>query len=277
MSLKSKDFESIKEYSKKIKKNILDMAFNAGSNSAHIGGAFSLADIVACLYSKVMMLDKKKINSDNRDRFILSKGHACLVLYSALIEKGLIKREEMNTFESDNTDLPGHPVINRKKGIEFSNGSLGMGLSVGIGVAISLKKKKLDNLVYVVLGDGECNEGSVWEAAMAAGHLKLDNIVAILDKNNFQQTGSTLEILKNDNLNEKWKGFGWNVLEIDGHNINEIYDSLKFNNEKNKPKLIIANTIKGKSLKFAENKNEWHHSILTKKFYEEALKDINNG
>ena len=276
MRLSESKISSIKDFSKKLKKNIFDMALHAGSNSAHIGGALSLTDIVACLYSSIIKIDKTNPENEDRDRFILSKGHACLVLYSALMEVGIISKNEIKNFESDNSDLPGHPVINRKKGIEFSNGSLGMGLSVGIGVALALKKKGKKNNVYVVMGDGECNEGSVWEAAMAASNFKINNLVAIIDKNNFQQTGSTDEIMKNKNLKEKWSSFGWNVIEIDGHNIEEIYDSLTINEIKDKPKLILANTIKGKGLKFAENKNEWHHSILTQKFYDEAIKDINN-
>jgi len=276
LRLSEPKISSIKDFSKKLKKNILDMALHAGSNSAHIGGALSLTDIVACLYSSIIKIDKTNPENEDRDRFILSKGHACLILYSALMEVGIISKSEIKNFESDNSDLPGHPVINRKKGIEFSNGSLGMGLSVGIGVALALKKKEKKNNVYVTMGDGECNEGSVWEAAMAASNFKINNLVAIIDKNNFQQTGSTDEIMKNKNLKEKWSSFGWNVIEIDGHNIEEIYDSLTINGIKDKPKLILANTIKGKGLKFAENKNEWHHSILTQKFYDEAIKDINN-
>ncbi len=267
---------SIKKFSKKLKKNILDMALHAGSNSAHIGGALSLTDIVACLYSSIMKIDKTNPENEDRDRFILSKGHACLVLYSALMEVGLISKKDIKDFESDNSDLPGHPVINRKKGIEFSNGSLGMGLSVGIGVALALKKKNKRNKVYVAMGDGECNEGSIWEAAMSASNYNINNLITIIDKNNFQQTGTTSEIMQNNNLKEKWLSFGWNVIEIDGHNIEEIYNSLTSIESTNKPKLILANTIKGKGLKFAENKNEWHHSVLTQKFYDEAIKDINN-
>ncbi len=276
MKLNKTEIDKINNFSKNIKKNIIDMALHAGSNSAHIGGALSLVDIVSCLYSSIMKLDTSNPVNEDRDRFILSKGHACLVLYSALMEVGIISKEEIKSFESDDSDLPGHPVINTKKGIEFSNGSLGMGLSVGIGVALALKKKEKTNNVYVVMGDGECNEGSVWEAAMAASNFDIDNLVAIIDKNNFQQTGSTNEIMKNNNLKDKWLSFGWVVDEINGHNIEEIYKSLKSDETRKKPKLILANTVKGKGLNFAENKNEWHHSILTQKFYDEALKDINN-
>ena len=275
MKLEKKKLLLIKDFSKKLKKNILDMALHAGSNSAHIGGALSLVDIIACLYSSVISINKHNPENEDRDRFILSKGHACLILYSALMELGLIHKDEIKNFESDNSDLPGHPVINRKKGIEFSNGSLGMGLSVGIGVAIALQKKNIKKNVYVAMGDGECNEGSVWEAAMSASNFKTNNLTAIVDKNNFQQTGSTNEIMKNDNLKEKWESFGWNVIEIDGHNIDEIYKSLVSKNLKSKPKLILANTIKGKGFKFSENKNEWHHSIMTQKIYDDALRELN--
>ncbi len=266
-------FSQIKKFSKNLKKNILDMALHAGSNSAHIGGALSLVDIVACLYSTIMEIDKSNPENENRDRFILSKGHACLILYSALMELKFINKSEIKDFESDNSDLPGHPVINRKKGIEFSNGSLGMGLSVGIGVALALQKKKLRKNVYVAMGDGECNEGSVWEAAMSASNFNIHNLIGIVDKNNFQQTGSTNEIMKNNNLKQKWESFGWNVVEIDGHNVEEIYNSL-VSKENNKPKLILANTTKGKGFKFSENKNEWHHSIMTQKIYDDALKEL---
>ena len=275
MKLDKKKLISIKDFSKKLKKNILDMALHAGSNSAHIGGALSLADIVACLYSSIMSIDKNNPTDAFRDRFILSKGHACLILYSALMELCLIYKNEIKNFESDNSDLPGHPVINREKGIEFSNGSLGMGLSVGIGVALALQKKNIKSNVYVAMGDGECNEGSVWEAAMSASNFNINNLIAIVDKNNFQQTGSTNEIMKNDNLKQKWESFGWNVVEIDGHNISEIYNSFLSKGLKNKPKLVLANTIKGKGFKFSENKNEWHHSIMTQKIYDEALKELN--
>ena len=275
MKLDKKKLISIKDFSKKLKKNILDMALHAGSNSAHIGGALSLADIVACLYSSIMSIDKNNPTDAFRDRFILSKGHACLILYSALMELELISKKEIKNFESDNSDLPGHPVINRAKGIEFSNGSLGMGLSVGIGVALALQKKNIKSKVYVAMGDGECNEGSVWEAAMSASNFNINNLIAIVDKNNFQQTGSTNEIMKNDNLKQKWESFGWNVVEIDGHNISEIYNSFLSKGLKNKPKLVLANTIKGKGFKFSENKNEWHHSIMTQKIYDEALKELN--
>ena len=190
----------------------------------------------------------------------MSKGHACLAYYAALCEIGYITKSELKTFEKDGSNLLGHPVANSKLGIDFSNGSLGMGLSLGIGLAISSKKKKLNFNVYVILGDGECNEGSVWEAAMSGAHFNLDNLFAIIDRNNFQQTGTSDEIMSLKNLKEKWSSFGWNVLEIDGHNISEIVNALSIKLE-NKPTAVIANTIKGKGFSFSENDNNWHHAV----------------
>ena len=165
-------------------------------------------------------------------------------------------------------------MINKELGIDFSNGSLGMGLSLGIGVSISLKKKNKPNNVFVVLGDGECNEGSVWEAAMAASNFKLDNLYAIIDKNNFQQTGSNQDIMNTDSLKEKWSSFGWDTVSLDGHDINELYEYFNATRDSKKPRAIIANTTKGKGFSFSENNNEWHHAVLTKSLYEKALKEL---
>ena len=188
---------------------------------------------------------------------------------------GFFQREKLETFEKDGSFLLGHPVINKKKGIEFSNGSLGMGLSLGIGVSIAAKRSNKNYKVFVLMGDGECNEGSVWEAAMSAPHFKLDNLTAILDHNNLQQTGSNKEIMSTAELSNKWKSFNWDVKEIDGHDVNQILDAFKY--VSSKPKLILANTIKGKGFSFAENNNDWHHKIMTKKQYDEALIELNGS
>ena len=266
--------ENIKNFAINVRKNILEMAVAAGASSAHFGGALSITEIISTLFAYKMKIDKKNPLWESRDRFILSKGHACLAYYAALCEIGYITKNELKTFEKNDTNLLGHPVINRKLGIEFSNGSLGMGLSLGIGVAISSKKKKKDFNVYVVIGDGECNEGSVWEAAMAAPNFKLNNLYAIIDKNNFQQTGSNKEIMNVESLKEKWSSFGWHTTELDGHNVQELYDFFKNSDEVKKPKAIIASTIKGKGFSFSENNNDWHHSILSKSIYEKALKEL---
>ena len=268
------NINKIKKFSLAMKKNILEMALSAGASSAHFGGALSIVDIVSTLFSYQMKIDKKNALWENRDRFILSKGHACLAYYAALCEIGYISKDELKTFEKDGTNLLGHPVRNMNLGIEFSNGSLGMGLSLGIGVAIASKKKKKNNNVYIILGDGECNEGSVWEAAMSAPNFKLDNLYVIIDKNNYQQTGSNNEIMSVDILKDKWNSFGWHTTEIDGHNIEEIFNTFKNFNDKEKPKAIIANTIKGNGFSFSENNNQWHHSVLTKSLFEKAMKEL---
>ena len=266
--------KNIKNFAFQVRKNILEMAVVAGASSAHFGGALSITEIVATLFAYQMKIDKKNPKWEERDRFILSKGHACLAYYAALCEVGYISKEELKTFEKNDTNLLGHPVINRNLGIDFSNGSLGMGLSLGIGVAISSKKKKKNFCVYVIVGDGECNEGSIWEGAMAAPNFKLDNLYVIIDKNNFQQTGSNKEIMNVGNLKDKWSSFGWYTVELDGHNIQELYNFFKESKKIDKPKAIIANTIKGKGFSFSENNNDWHHSILSKSFYEKAIKEL---
>ena len=274
MSKHTEDIKKIKKFSLEVKKNILEMALAAGASSAHFGGALSIVEIVSTLFAYQMKIDKKDSNWDKRDRFILSKGHACLAYYAALSEIGYISKDELKTFEKDDTNLLGHPVKNKNLGIDFSNGSLGMGLSLGIGVAISAKKKKLDFNVYVIVGDGECNEGSIWEAAMAAPNFKLNNLYVIVDKNNFQQTGSNKEIMNVENLKEKWSSFGWHTTELDGHNIENLFEFFKNSKKIDKPKAVIANTVKGKGFSFSENNNEWHHTILTKTLYEKAIKEL---
>ena len=273
-SNETREIKNIKNFALQVRKNILEMAVSAGSNSAHFGGALSITEIISTLFAYQMKIDKKNPLWEERDRFILSKGHACLAYYAALCEVGYISKEELKTFEKNDTNLLGHPVINRNLGIDFSNGSLGMGLSLGIGVAISSKKKGKNFSVYVIVGDGECNEGSIWEAAMAAPNFKLDNLYVIIDKNNFQQTGSNKEIMNVEKLKDKWTSFGWHTTELDGHNIEDLYNFFNESKDIKKPKAIIANTIKGKGFSFSENNNEWHHSILSKSFHEKALKEL---
>ena len=273
MEDKNKNIQKIKKFSVELRKNILEMAYSAGAGSSHFGGALSIVEIVSTLFSYKMRINKDP-NWDDRDRFILSKGHACLAYYAALCEVGYISKEELKTFEKDDSNLLGHPVINKKLGIDFSNGSLGMGLSLGIGVSISLKKKNKNNSVFVVLGDGECNEGSVWEAAMAASNFKLNNLYAIIDKNNFQQTGSSQDIMNTDSLKDKWSSFGWNTVSLNGHDIEELYEYFNTSQDLKKPRAIIANTIKGKGFSFSENNNDWHHAVLTKSLYEKGLKEL---
>ncbi len=275
-SVKAFNEEEAKKYNRRIRSDILDTAYAAGSSSAHIGGALSLVDVLGVLFKFFINYSSKNFKEKSRDRFILSKGHGCLVYYSILHNLEIISKNQLLQFEKDDSFLPGHPVKNLEYGIEFSTGSLGMGLSLGIGVALALKKNN-ESKVYVAIGDGECNEGSIWEATMAAAHFKLNNLVVILDNNSFQQTGTNEEIMSSGSLKDKFESFNWNAIEIDGHNLNQIYDSfIKSKEIKDKPTIIICKTVKGKGISFCENNNQWHHSILTKKLYDQALSELKN-
>lgn len=270
------NIKKIEEFSKQIRKNILLAAFSAEEKSAHIGGALSITDIVSVLFGHIMKLDPTNPLDLERDRFILSKGHACLALYSALTEKQFLDKEDLKNYGKNESKLLGHPTMSKEKGIEFSTGSLGMGLSLGIGSAYAAIKKEKNYNVYVILGDGECNEGSVWESVLLASHLKLSNLTVFVDKNNLQQTGKNQDILDLGNITEKFSSFNWEAVEINGHNHSEIYQAIK-NKKSGKPLAIIANTTKGKGVSFFENNNEWHHSILSKKNYESALEEIDKN
>lgn len=256
------------QIAKNIRLNILKAANHAGSNSAHIGGALSLVEIFSVLFSSYISKTSKSFPK----KVILSKGHACLVLYSSLAEFKRISHKELLTFEKNNSKLLGHPVKNEKKGIEFSSGSLGMGLSYAAGLSFGYNFDKKKHQIFVVIGDGECNEGSIWEAAMTISHHNLINITIILDANGYQQTGKTKDILDLKNLEKKWQGFGFHTIKIDGHNFTQINKALS--KKIKKPKIIIAKTIKGRGVQEFENNNTWHHNVLTKSKYEQIIKSL---
>ena len=264
----------IKTLSKKMRKNILEMSLHAGADSSHFGGGLSIVEIISTLFFEIMNINKDDSQDQNRDRFILSKGHGVLAYYAALNIIGYISDDELKKFEKTDSFLFGHPVMNREKGIEFSNGSLGMGLSLGIGVALAAKRNKKKFHTYVIIGDGECNEGSVWEAAICGANYKLTNLTVIIDNNKFQQTGSNDEIMRTDSLFDKWKSFGWDTVSVNGHNIREISNILK--KDRTNPLAIIADTIKGKGFSFSENNNDWHHKILSKSNYDSAILELEN-
>ena len=268
------DNRKIENAAYRMREKILEVSYTCNL-SAHIGGALSMVDIMAVLYQAVLKYDPKNPEWEERDRFILSKGHGALGLYSALLEADIISKGIYSSFQIDESDLTAHPVMNLKLGIESSNGSLGQGLSLGVGIAFAAKRKMKDYMTYVYLGNGECNEGSVWEAVMSAASLSLDNLVAIVDDNGFQnEMEPSTEILDTSDFVNKWKSFGWHVVPVDGHNITELYNAFMDMETRNKPKVIIAQTIKGKGVEFMENNNEWHHNRLTESNYKEALIEL---
>ena len=253
---------------KKMIKTILETSYYSGESS-HIGGALSMVDILAVLYKKIIKIDLK----NPKDRFILSKGHGFLGLLSILYHMNIIKKKDLMTFQRDGSEIIAHPIENSKLGIESSNGSLGQGLSFGIGLAIAYKKKNKKNCIYVMLGDGECYEGSVWEAAISATELKLDNLIVIVDCNGYQNDGAIGNMMDYSNLKKKWQGFGWNTVSCDGHNFQKIERALT-EKKKNKPLAIIAKTIKGHGVSFMEKNNDWHHGRLTKKIFQDSIKKL---
>jgi transketolase len=242
--------------------------------AGHLGGSCSLAEIVAALYFGKMQFDPKNINDPDRDRFLVSKGHSVLAQYAALVELGVIPREEMGKLKTLGGKLQGHPDM-MTPGMEAVTGSLGQGLSIATGMALALRIKKSPARVYVVLGDGELAEGQLWEAAMAAARYRADSLTAILDRNRIQATGPTKEIFDIPILEEKWRAFGWNVLNVDGHDVGAILDVLdKATAMKGVPTVVIADTIKGKGVSFAENTAAFHNGMMTQEQYDKALSEL---
>ena len=238
----------------------------------HIGGSCSLAEIAAALYFSKMRFDPK--NYTDRDRFLLSKGHTVPIQYAALIELGVIPREDITGLKTLKGKLQGHPDM-KTPGMEAVTGSLGQGLSIGVGMALALRYAKSPSHVYVVMGDGEIAEGQIWEAAMAASRYKLDSLTGIVDRNHFQATGATKDIFDIPNLEDKWRSFGWNVISVDGHNVGAVLDALDTAKAfKGQPTVLIAETVKGKGISFAENTSAFHNASLTQAQYEQALAEI---
>lgn len=243
--------------------------------AGHVGGSNSAADIVAALYFYKMKHDPKNPKREDRDRFLLSKGHVAILQYAALAESGYFPVEDLQHTKEIGSYLQGHPDVLKTPGIEAGTGSLGQGLSIGLGMALGLKLDGKPQKVYVLCGDGEMAEGQIWEAAMAASAFKANNLTAIVDKNNLQANGRITERFNTNPLKEKWTGFGWNVLEIDGHNMEEIVWALdQADEEKDRPTVIIAHTIKGKGLSFAENVVSYHNGVLTEETYRQALSEL---
>ena len=259
--------------SKHIRRKIIEMGYNAGKTGAHFGGSLSIVELLAGLYSGVIHYHSDDVNWEGRDRVILSKGHAALALYPALTEAGILEESELSTFKHDGSRLGGHPSLNGLPGIEYASGSLGQGLALGVGTCIALKRKNnQDSRVFVFLGDGECDEGSVWEAAASAAHYGLANLVAIVDMNMIQYDGYTTEVMGMAPFEKKWQTFGWDTMPIDGHNLNEILNA--YTHRGDKPLAILAHTVKGKGVSFMENNWRFHNATLSQEQYNQAMEEL---
>ncbi len=261
----------IKAYN--IRKNAVTAVYSA--SSGHPGGSLSSADLMAVLYFDEMNIDPKNPKMEERDRFVLSKGHCSPALYGALAEAGFFDKEELKTFRHIDSRLQGHPDMKHIPGVDMSTGSLGLGISAACGMALSAKAYKKDYRVYALLGDGEIEEGQVWEAAMYAPHYKLDNLCIFVDLNGLQIDGSTKEVMDSSPLDKKFEAFGWNVLTIDGHDYDEIKNALKTARDtKGKPTAVIMKTVKGKGVSYMENSVKWHGVAPNEEEYGKAISEL---
>ncbi|HOQ36905.1 MAG TPA: transketolase [Acetivibrio sp.] len=263
----------LRRYSTIIRKHIIEEVYHAASG--HPGGSLSCADIITVLYFDEMRVDAKNPGWEDRDRFVLSKGHCSPALYGALAEKGFFPKEELLRFRHIDSYLEGHPSMKMVPGVDMSTGSLGQGISAAVGMAIAGKLDKKDYYVYVLLGDGEIQEGQVWEALMSAAHYKLNNLIAFLDHNRLQIDGNITEVLSPEPVEEKFRAFGWEVINIDGHDHEQIINAIrKAKTVVDKPVMIVADTIKGKGVSFMENNADWHGSPPNKEQRDKAIAEL---
>jgi len=254
------------------RKRLIEVIYNA--KAGHTGGDLSCLNMMTALYFGYMNLDPKDLKNPNRDRFILSKGHCVESLFVVLEAMGILSKEVLDTLGKYDSPLAGHPTIN-VPGIEVNSGALGHGLSIGVGISIAAKMDKKSYKTFVMMGDGEQGEGSIYEAAMAGSHYKLDNLVAIIDRNRLQISGCTEDVMAIDSVSERWSAFGWDVIEVNGDCMKDIVEKLNgidFNN--GKPHLLISNTTKGLGVSYMENVAKWHHGVPTEEQYKQALEDI---
>ncbi len=271
--MKNTDIKQLKQIANDIRIDIIEQVYNA--KSGHPGGALSIADILAVLYFNQMNIDPKKPDSNLRDRLVLSKGHASAALYAVLAERGYLAKGELRTFRKLGSKLQGHPDMEKIPGIDMSTGSLGQGLSVANGMAIASKMDGLGCRVYCILGDGEIEEGQIWEAAMTSNKYNLDNLCVILDSNGLQIDGKVLDVKALDCLMSKWESFGFNVITCNGNDISMLIDAFgKAKHTKGQPTIIIAETVKGKGVPFMENKAEWHGKAPSEEEYNRAMKAL---
>lgn len=257
----------------KVRKNALTAVYNAASG--HPGGSLSIADVLTLLYFEVMNVDPKNPKMENRDRFVLSKGHTAPALYGVLAERGFIPVEDVATFRHIDSYLQGHPDMNKVPGVDMSTGSLGQGVSVAGGMALAAKLDNKDYRVYSILGDGELEEGQVWEQAMFAAHYKLDNFTIFIDNNGLQIDGDITKVMNPTPIDEKFKAFGWNVIVTDAHDFNKLLDAInEAKATKGKPTAVIMKSVKGKNVSFMENNPAWHGAAPKKDEYEQAIKEL---
>lgn len=265
--------KELKKYSTILRKHIIEQVYS--SQSGHPGGSLSCADIMSVLYFKEMRVDPKNPKWEDRDRFVLSKGHCSPALYAALAEKGFFPKEELVKFRSIDSFLEGHPSMRYVPGVDMSTGSLGQGISAAFGMAMAGKIDKKDYNVFVLLGDGEIQEGQVWEALMAAAHYKLDNLIAFLDHNHLQIDGQISDVMSPEPVDEKFKAFGWKVIMVNGHDHMQIIEAIGEAKKSNgKPTMIVAETIKGKGVSFMENQAGWHGSAPNKEQRDTAIAEL---
>jgi transketolase len=265
--------ENLKRKALQLRDDVVNMI--GVGKAGHLGGSCSCAEIVACLYFQKMRIDPKHPDKVDRDRFIMSKGHAALIQYAALAETGYFSKEELKKVKTLGAMLQGHPDLTKTPGVEANTGSLGQGLSIANGMALGLRMDGKKSRVYVIIGDGELAEGQIWEAAMAATNFKIDNLVAIVDRNRLQATGIVAERFNTNPLAEKWVAFGWNVIQIDGHDVGQILDALdQAEAVQGKPTVIIAETVKGKGLSFAENNAAFHNGAMSLEQFATAKNDL---
>ncbi len=265
--------QELQKIAANVRLGILEEVYNAASG--HPGGSLSVADILTYLYFEKMNIDPKDPKKDDRDRFVLSKGHTSPALYSVLAHRGFFPTEDLKTFRKYGSYLQGHPDMKGIPGVDMSTGSLGLGISAACGMALSAKYNKKNYRVYTVIGDGESEEGQVWEAFMFAAHYKLDNLCAVLDFNGLQIDGPITDVIDPTPFDEKFKAFGWNVLEINAHDFDEIENAFRTaENLKGAPTVIIAHSVKGKGVSYMENKCEWHGSAPKKEQYDIAVAEL---
>ena len=270
-----KDVHELEQTAALLRRDVLEMIYTA--KAGHPGGSLSAVEVITALYFHVMNIDPKRPRWEGRDRFVLSKGHACPTLYAALARRGYFDPSLLATLRQYHSILQGHPDMNKTPGVDMSTGSLGNGLSVGVGMALSARYHGMEYLTYVMLGDGECQEGMVWEAAMAANHHHLNNLVAIVDCNGVQINGWVNDVMCIEPFSEKWRAFGWSVIEIDGNSMHQVLTALHTARTMRAPTVILARTVKGKGVSFMEDDAQWHGSAPSTEQLAKALSDLEKG